>query len=59
MKRTKNRKIIPISNAYRHYRRPYPNAADPGYFIDRLIDGTLAVVTAMGGMTILFFLITM
>ena len=22
---------------YRHYRRPYPNAADPSYFIDKLV----------------------
>lgn len=58
MKRT-NQNIIPISSAYRHYRRPYPNAADPWYFIDRLVDGALAVVTGMGSLTILFFLITM
>ena len=58
MKRT-NQKIIPISSAYRYYRRPFPNAAEPGYFIDRLVDGVLAVVTGMGTLTILFFLITM
>lgn len=44
---------------YRHYRRPYPNAADPTYFIDRLVDGMLAVVTGMGSITFFFFLVTM
>lgn len=44
---------------YRHYRRPYPNAADPSYFIDKLVDGMLAVVTGMGSITFFFFLVTM
>jgi hypothetical protein len=44
---------------YRYYRRPYPNAAEPGYFIDKLVDGILAVVTAMGCITFFFFLVTM
>lgn len=44
---------------YRHYRRPYPNAADPVYFIDKLVDGMLAVVTGMGSITFFFFLVTM
>lgn len=44
---------------YRHYRRPYPNAADPTYFIDKLVDGMLAVVTGMGSITFFFFLVTM
>ena len=43
---------------YIHYYRPCPNAAEPQYFIDRLVDGALAVATGMGTMTILFFLIT-
>lgn len=43
----------------RIYRRPYPNAADPGYFTNKLLDGILAVCTGMGTITILFFLITM
>ena len=44
---------------YRHYRRPFPNAADPGYFIDRLVDGILSVVTCMGTITVFFFLVTL
>lgn len=43
----------------RVYRRPYPNAADPSYFVNRIIDAMLAVVTGMGTITALLFLITM
>ena len=45
-------------NIYRHYRRPYPNAADPNYFIDKLVDGMLALVTGMGSITFFLFLVT-
>ena len=41
------------------YRRPYPNAADPHYFARKIVDGILSVVTALGALTILFFLIAM
>ena len=44
---------------YRHYRRPYPNAADPTYFLDKLVDGLLGFATCMGSITIFFFLATM
>ncbi len=44
---------------YRHYQRPYPNAADPSYFIDKLVDGILSIATCMGSITIFFFLVTM
>ncbi len=44
---------------YRHYRRPCPNAADPSYFIDKLVDGILAIATGMGTVTFFFFLFTM
>mgnify|MGYP003293381908 CR=1 FL=1 len=47
------------NNLYVHYCRPCPNAAEPQYFIDKLVDGALAIVTSMGTLTILFFLITM
>ena len=42
-----------------NHRRPYPNAADPRYFLDRFIDCALAVATGMGTITIIFFLATM
>ena len=47
------------SSAYIHYRKPYPNAVEPTYFLDKIIDGILAVATVMGTVTILFFLLTM
>ena len=58
MKHT-NQKVIPFPGPYRHYRRPYPNAADPGYFLDKILDGLLAAVSCMGCVTIFFFLVTM
>ena len=44
---------------YRHYRKPCPNAADPGYFLNKLVDGLLSFATCMGSITIFFFLATM
>lgn len=41
------------------YRRPYPNAADPSYFLNKLVDSMLAVVTGMGTISIMLFLVTM
>ena len=58
MKHT-NQKVIPISKAYRHYRRPYPNAAEPQYYMNKLLDGMLSLATGMGCITIFFFLLTM
>lgn len=56
MKRSTNTQNLSI---YRHYRRPYPNAAEPGYFLDKLIDGMLAVVSGMGSVTFFLFLVTL
>ena len=58
MKKTIRRKNAQ-NQLYIYNRRPYPNAADPQYFIDKLVDGALAVATSMGALTILLFLITM
>ena len=58
MKTTERKRNHHTSN-YRQYARPYPNAADPQYYIDKLVDGVLAVVTGMGAITIFLFLITM
>lgn len=44
---------------YRHYRKPYPNAADPAYFTDKLVDGIVSVITALGSITFFLFLVTM
>lgn len=54
VKKHKNSK----SNLY-IYRRPYPNAADPTYFLNKLVDSILAVVTGMGTISIMLFLVTM
>ena len=47
------------SSTYTHYQKPYPNAVEPSYFMDKLIDGMLALATVMGSLTIFFFLLTM
>ena len=47
------------SSAYTYYQKPYPNAVEPNYFMDKLIDGMLALATVMGSLTIFFFLLTM
>ena len=38
---------------------PYPNAAEPRYFLNKFIDACLATATGAGTFTILFFLMTM
>ena len=58
MKKNK-KKYSHLSVVYPHYQRPYPNAADPQCFIDKLVDGALAVATSMGTVTIIFFLMTL
>ena len=35
---------------------PYPGAAQPRYFLNKFVDGCLAVATGAGLCTILFFL---
>ena len=41
----------------RSRRYPYPNEADPSYFTERLLDGITAVVTGMGTVTLLLYLL--
>lgn len=38
---------------------PYPNAAEPGYFANRLLDQVTALATVVGVIVIFFFLATM
>lgn len=54
-----SKKKMNHANIYRHYRRPYPNAADPNYFIDKLVDGIVSVITGLGCITFFFYLVTM
>ena len=39
-------------------RYPYPNAAEPGYFAGKLLDGITAAVTCMGTVTLFLYLAT-
>lgn len=41
------------------YRSPYPNAADPNYIKDKIVDGMLSLVSTMGVITFFCFLATM
>lgn len=54
----KERKIRRYANDYRHS-RPYPNAAESSYFQEKLLDRITSIVTGMGIITLLIFLITM
>jgi hypothetical protein len=50
-------------NRQNHLARPirsyaYPNEAEPSYFIGRLLDGITAIVTGMGSVTLLLYLLT-
>jgi len=56
MKKQMNQNNLRI---YRHYRRPYPNAAEPSYFLNRIVDGMLALVTGMGSIVFFMFLVTL
>lgn len=38
------------------YRRPYPNAADPNYLKNKIVDGVLSLVSTMGVITFFLFL---
>ena len=42
-----------------NHRYAYPNAADSSYFYGKLLDGITALVTGMGTITLLFYIMTM
>lgn len=52
-------------NAYRTERRrnmtakPYPNAADSSYFLQKFTEGLLCCASCAGVVTILFYVLTM
>lgn len=50
-------KAATIRTSRRPVSRPYPNAADRRYFLQRLLDGVLTLATVVGGLTALVFLI--
>lgn len=39
-------------------RKPYPNAADRSYFLEKTVDSILTAAICVGVVSILFFLIT-
>ena len=44
------------NNVKRTRALPYPGAAEPRYFLNKIVDGCLAVATGAGACTIFFFL---
>ena len=50
-------KSITINRQNKIYYPAYPNAADRSYFWHRLLDGALAVATAVGAVVVLVFLL--
>ena len=55
--KAKHQKRAEINRIYRYYRRPFPNAADPGYFLEKVANGLLSLATCMGSITVFFFLV--
>lgn len=52
----RNKKIIPCAKARR---RPFPNAAEKCYYLNKAMDYALAAATSLGTVTILMFLMTL
>ena len=54
VKNTPTKYCAPALRSY-----PYPNAAEPGYFAEKILDGLTALVTGIGVISLMIFLITM
>lgn len=50
------KKVIP-HRQFRQYR--YPNAAEPGYHLQKAVDWALAAAISLGTVTTLFFMFTL
>ena len=50
-------KSIAINRQSKVHYPAYPNAAERGYFWRRILDGALAVATAVGAVVVLIFLL--
>ncbi|MBQ7416261.1 MAG: hypothetical protein IJW14_04410 [Oscillospiraceae bacterium] len=50
-------KAATVRNNRKNMSRPYPNAADRRYYLQKLLDGVLALATVVGGLTALVFLL--
>lgn len=56
MKKTKNSRYLTI---YKPGRPPYPNAADNRYFADKAVDIITAIVSGLGFVSAMLFLLTL
>lgn len=50
-------KTATINRSVKSVSRSYPNAADRSYYVQKLLDGVLALATVIGGITALVFLL--
>ena len=50
-------KSIAINRQHKVHYPAYPNAAEQGYFWRRILDGALAIATAVGAVVVLVFLL--
>ena len=55
--KAKHQKTAETNRIYRYYRRPFPNAADPSYFLEKVANGLLSLATCMGSITVFFLVI--
>lgn len=55
--KTKKRCRTYSARSVRRY--AYPNAAEPGYFLNKLLDGITVAVSGLGLITTLLFMATM
>ena len=59
MKKTTTRKSKKVIT-YRQFRTyRYPNAAEPGYHLQKVLDWALAAAISLGTVTTLFFMFTL
>ena len=50
-------KAATLRRQRRSVSRPYPNAADRRYYLQKLLDGVLTLATVVGGLTAIIFLL--
>jgi hypothetical protein len=50
-------KAATVQNRRKYVSRPFPNAADRRYILQKLLDGVLTLATVVGGLTALVFLL--
>lgn len=50
-------KTVAVNRRTKIHYPAYPNAADRQYYFEKLLDGALAVATAVGGIVVVLFLL--